>query len=1085
MIKTTFAATVALLLSTATASAQHALTGNVIAGDTRQPLAGATVKVEGTNIATTTDEHGYFCLPDISKGTAITVSYVGMATKSVKAKPDMTITVTPDSNTLDEVIVQVAYGAARKSTLTGAVSQIDSKDIALRPVTMATSALEGLTTGVQVNSTYGEPGTTPDIRIRGFGTVNGSSSPLYIVDGMPFTGSIADISTADIESITVLKDAASCALYGNRASNGVILITTKRGKGSKINFDLSIKQGTYSRGIGEYSTLSQRQFMESSWQSLRNMRITAGDTPETAAQYATANLIKERLYLNIFNKPDDQLFDAYGKLDSEASVLNGYQGDFDWYDAALRHGYRQEYNFSGSQATDKADYYFSVGYLDENGYVKNSGFNRITGRATMNFRPKTWLHAGISMSGTHQKSNVTDGTSTNGLVNIFNVCRYVAPIYPVHLHNTDGSYRLDSNGSRQYDKGLYVDEEGNTVLTRNIYQNRNIIWENLLNTNRQQRDALQMAAHADVNLPYGFVFTVKGNLETSTNNLRTYYNAEVGDGVAYNGITTHTDRKYKSYDFMQQLRWNRTYGNHTLEALAGHENYSYRLNYGITTKSNQTFAGQDDLNNFTVVNSVTGYTLNYRTESYLARLRYDYLNRYNLEASFRRDGSSRFSKEQRWGNFGSIGANWIVSKEAFMKDLTWLNNLKARADYGIVGNDAGANYIGYMALYQGTKINDNAAYFQYQLANDNLKWEASHSFGIGIEARMFNLWNFSAEYFDKRNKDLLFNVNLPLSAGSNNIKEAEATITHNIGTISNRGFELSTDIDVYSNRQWTVNIAANATLISNKVTKLPDQNKDGIVDGVYKVAEGKSRYEFYLPTFAGVDYLTGNSLYKADLEKFCITTADGQTIGNANGTNITKAVTQINGQYYTNNTGYALKEFHGSALPKAYGSFAANISYKSWSLNALFTYSLGGKVYDAVYQQLMSTENDAANRHTDIMKAWTAAPEGMTEQSANRLWVNGVPQTNSALTSTNNATSSRWLTSASYLVAKSITLSYELPKAWVYRLALQRVGLHAACENLFTCTSRKGLNPQQSFSGYQYNYLVTPRIFTVGIDIKF
>lgn len=1067
------------------ALAQSTVSGTVFSSEDDSPIIGASIKIQGTKMGAATDIDGKFRLENVKKGATLVVTYIGMQTKTVKAGENMKIYMTSDSKSLDEVVVQVAYGAAKKSTLTGAVTQVDSKQIEVRPVSSVTSALEGTTSGVQINSTYGQPGEEPSIRIRGFGTVNGSATPLYVLDGVPFGGNISDLNSNDIESITVLKDAASCALYGNRASNGVILITTKRGKGEKMAFNLKVNQGTYSRGIKEYKMLNAKEFMETSWLNLRNSRISAGDDQATANAYASKNLINDELYLNIYNKADDQLFDANGKLVSDAQILDGYADDLDWYDNAIRDGYRQEYNFSGSQASAKSDYYFSVGYLNEKGYVTNSDFDRLTGRAAMNFRPKKWFNTGFTISGSHQKTNFTNGNGSASYTNAFMFCRNIAPIYPVHLHNADGTYQLDSFGNKQYDSGSYTDENGNPVLTRNQYQDRHVIWENELNENKSFRNTIQSSAYMDLKFLNDFTFTVKGELNVRNNENRTYNSALIGDGKGNNGRTSRSIYRYKNYTFQQQLNWNHTFGNHTVGVLLGHENYSYFYDYTYIYKTNQTFAGQDNLDNFTNLTNGSGYSNRYRTESYLGRVRYDYQEKYNVEASFRRDGSSRFAKESRWGNFGSIGASWVVTKEDFMKPITWVNNLKLRADYGLVGNDAGAGYYSYMALYDSKQNHNKGAYYLSQLANTKLKWETGASFGIGVDARLFNRWNISAEYFDKRNKDLLFNVYLPLSAGATSSSSAEATITENMGTISNRGFEINTDVDIFKNKDWTVNLSANASFIKNKIVELPEQDKDGIISGIYKIAEGKSRYEFFTYTYVGVDQMTGNSLYKANLENYHVTTADGQTVGNADGNDISKYVTQIGNEYYVNNTSYALKEYHGSAIPKVYGSFAPSVRYKDLSLSLMFTYSIGGKVYDAVYSSLMSTGTTPSNYHKDILKSWSEIPSGMTEDSQDRIWYGGIPQINSSMTSTNNATSSRWLTDASYLVLKNINMSYSLPKAWVNALTLESIRLNLSCENAFTCTKRRGMNPQQSFNGYQYNYLVTPRVFTIGVDVKF
>lgn len=1067
------------------AYAQSTVSGTVFSSEDESPIIGASIKVKGASMGTATDVDGNFRLPGVKPGAQLVVSYIGMVSKTVKAQPNMKIYLTPEAKALDEVVVQVAYGAAKKSTLTGAVTQIDSKEIEKRPVSSVTSALEGTTSGIQINSTYGQPGSSPSIRIRGFGTVNGDASPLYVLDGVPFGGNISDLNSNDIESVTVLKDAASCALYGNRASNGVILITTKRGKGDRMNFNLKVNQGTYSRGIKDYKVMNTTQFMETSWLNLRNTRLSAGDDAATAADYASKNLINDVLYLNIYNKADDQLFDANGKLVSDAQILDGYAEDLDWYDEAIRNGYRQEYNFSGSQASAKSDYYFSIGYLNEKGYVTNSDFERLNGRAAMNFRPKKWFNTGFTLSASHQKSNATNGNSSGSYTNAFMYCRDIAPIYPVHLHNADGTYQLDNYGNKQYDGGSYTDADGNTVSTRNQYADRHVIWENELNEDKTFRNTIQASAYMDFKFLNDFTFTVKGELNVRNSENRTYNSAVIGDGKGNHGRTKREIYRYKNYTFQQQLNWGHTYGDHTVSALLGHENYSNFYDYTYIYKTNETFASQDNLSNFTVLTSGDGYSNRYRTESYLARVRYDYQEKYNVEASWRRDGSSRFAKKSRWGNFGSVGASWVITKEDFMKDYSWVNNLKLRADYGLVGNDAGAGYYAYMNLYTAEQNANTGAYFLSQIANEDLKWETGASFGVAVDARLFDRWNLSVEYFDKRNKDLLFDVYLPLSAGATTSSSAQATITRNLGTISNRGIEINTDVDIYKNKDWTVNFAANASFIKNKIVKLPEQNKDGIISGVYKIAEGKSRYEFFTYTYVGVDQMTGNSLYKANLEDYYVKTDAGEIIGNAEGTDITSRVTKIGDEYYVNKNTYALKEWHGSAIPKVYGSFTPSVRYKNFSLAAMFTYSLGGKVYDAVYSGLMSTSSTPYNWHVDVLNAWNGVPEGMTEESADRIWYNGIPQINSTTSSDNNATSSRWLVSANYLVFKNLNASYELPKEWIRAIDLESVRLSLSCENVFTMTKRRGMNPQQSFSGYQYNYLVTPRVFTLGIDVKF
>ena len=1094
-----------MLMTTSMALAQKQITGTVVDAESSEPLIGVAVRIPDTTIGVLTDVDGKFSITLPAGKNSLNFSFMGMKPATLTARDGMKVLMETDTKAMDEVIV-VAYGTATKASITGSIQDIKSDAIELRPTSSVTSALEGTVTGVQVNNTYGVPGNDPSIRIRGIGTVNGSSSPLYILDGVPFGGNISDLNPTDIESISVLKDAASAALYGNRASNGVILITTKKGRQGKINVTFDMKQGTYSRGIPEYELLGARDWMSAQWMNMRNNQMAAGSTAEEAAAYADANLITDRVWLNIWDAPANALF-TNGKMRTDVGMLGTYAEDLDWYDQAIGNGHRQEYNISANGANDKADYLISLGYLDENGYLKTSGFDRVSARVSANIQPRKWFKTGLNLNATHQNYDNRYGTGSNGYTNPFWYCRNIAPVYPVHLHDVNtGAYILDATGNKQYDGGSYINENGEVINTRNQFPDRHLIWENELNDDKAVRNTINGIAYMDFYLPYNFTITLKGNLNLRNISDNAYNSAVIGDGKGNNGRGNREDTRYKNYAFQQQLHWNHDYGKHSIDALLGHENYSYTYNYLYGYKTTEVFAGINNLNNFTDITRLYDYNDTYRTESYLGRVRYGYDNRYNGEVSFRRDGSSRFSKDARWGNFWSIGANWIISNEAFMQKYDWVNFLKLRADYGEVGNDAGSGYYGYMALYNSTQNANKGAYWIGQLPNEDLMWETGQSWGVGLEGRLFNKLNFSVEYFDKRNKDLLFDVYNPLSAGATSTSDAESVITKNLGTISNRGVEISADMDVFKNKDWRINVGANITFLKNKVVKLPEQNKDGIIDGTKKIVEGKSRYEFFTYTWEGINTANGFSLYKFNDEKyfFNVTDAEGNvtTYGDAeNGEEITgankNAVVVIDGTPYSYLTAYGKREFHGSATPNAYGSFHFNISWKGLSLYTLFTYQLGGKVMDSNYSSLMSASNSPYSVHKDALNSWiyeqrTYTTENNVEVPVNTVDPNGIPQFNSAAlipgtTSAPdlNATSSRWLTSASYLILKNINLTYQLPKKFVKKIDLESVALTLACENVFTKTARKGMNPQQNFSGTQSNTFVTPRVFTFGLNVKF
>ena len=990
-----------------------------------------------------------------------------MKSQEVAIKPIVNVTLKSDTETLEEVVV-IAYGTAKKESLTGSISVVDSKKIEKRITTSVTGALEGSAPGVQVNNTYGEPGAAPSIRIRGFGTlVSGASDPLFVVDGVPFDGNIAEINSNDIESMSVLKDAASSALYGNRAANGVVLITTKSGRGAdKPSITLQINQGIYNRGIPEYERLEADDWMEASWKAMKNYAMTGSLrlSEADAAAYATKNVITGYARRNIYDSPDDALFDTNGNL--TAKRLSGYD-DLDWAKGIERNGYRQEYNLSASSSSDKLNVYSSVGYLNEKGYVIASGYERFSGRINSVYTPNKWLKAGLNLNASTTKRNYNSNAKGELYANPFYITRYMAPVYPLYMHKADGSYALDEFGNKQYD------------VTSSYLSNRNIAYELRNDKQESRRNVLGGQAFATITLPYDFSVTVKGDISNSTSNNKKYDNPKIGDGATNNGRLTSYAYQYTNYTMQQLINWKHTYKDmHNIDIMLGHENYSWERKYTSGMNTGMAVDGNFTMGNFLTNSFFGGSDDEYKTESYLARARYNYDERYFLEASFRRDGSSRFHPDNRWGNFFSLGASWNMKREAFMQEIDWIDHLKFRASYGEVGNDAGVNYYGYMALYTIDKNAGDAALVKKSLSAPDIKWETTQTLDFAFEGRLFDRLNFQIGYFDKRSKDLLFEVRLPLSAGSypwvdsDNGAPMNLTQYKNIGTVSNRGFEIALDVDAINTRVWRWNVGVDATFLKNKVIKLPD-GKD-ILHGMQNYSEGHSIYEFYTYHFAGVDQMTGQSLYTI--------APDQKEKAAANG-----ALTTINGTDYTTVTSYGKRDWAGSALPTVYGSVNSTLSWKDLSVNVLFTYSLGGKAYDGSYRSLMSTAamSSGSALHKDALKSWSKVPEGMTETSVNRIDPNGIPALDFNRSTDNNAISDRWLTSSSYLVFKNLNLSYSLPKSWMHRWGIGGLTLTGGIENLFTITSRKGLNPQYSFNGASDDTYVTARVYNLGLTVKF
>ncbi len=1052
-----------------TTDKKPAVINGKVTDESGEIMPGVIVLNKNTGTYTSTDINGAYSI-NASNGDELQFSSIGMKefAQIVGQNTVLDVTMITDAVALDETIV-VAYGTAKRESITGAIASVNSKSLEKRPLGNAIGALEGMTTGIQIDNTNGEPGSTPEIRIRGYNTVNGSNAPLYIVDGMPIGGNTNDINPNDIESISVLKDAASAAMYGSRAANGVILITTKKGSSEKITVRASTNQGIYTRLFPEYEKLNAKEWMEAMWQTgyhgLLNTPANAGKyTEEQAAQITTSSLWDQIVY-NIFNKPKDQVFDSNGRITPGTEIKSSIAGDLDWFKPMERVGHRQEYNVSGDAASEKSNFYFSLNYLNEQGYVTTSDFQRLTGRLNAAVSPKKWIKLGLNLSGGHRISNNTSSP--------FYYSRSFAPIYPVHAHDystPDGDYILDIDGSKIYDYGQYE--------KRPIMVDRNVVLERQLNLNETIRNTLDGIAFADISFLKDFKFSVKASLSNINSEGRTYNNSQVGAGVSTLGTATRTITRDRSYTFQQQLTWNRTFGKvHDVEVFLGHENYHYRSNYLYGEKYGETFANKHDLINFATIDDLTDYEDNYKTEGFIGRAKYAYDNRVFLEASIRRDGSSRFHKDNRWGNFWSVGGSWMISREKWMKDINWINDLKLRASYGEVGNDGSVGLYGYMALY-GLYVNDGKpASYKDQIEALDIVWESTNSFGVAVEGRFFDRFNLLVEYYDKRSKDLLFDVSLPLSSGS--MDGNTPTVTKNLGSVSNRGFEIDFNIDLLrkNNMNWTFGI--NASTVKNKIVTLPAEYKEaGIIDGTKKRVEGGGIYDYWVYQTAGVDMMTGRMLYIIDDEKYAVEKTDGKT------TISSTYLVNINDKYYTTRSSYAKKDWEGTSLPDVFGSFNTNFSWGNFSLSALFTYSIGGKVYDSTYQGFMSNLTaDVKSLHKDLVNAWNGIPDGMTETSPNRINRNAIPALDGYNSSDNNAMSDRWLMDGSYLMVKNISMSYRVPTSFCNKINISGLNITLNMENLASTYKIKGSNPQASFNGAVSSSFSTARTFSLGLNV--
>lgn len=1054
-----------ILLSAGFAFAQNTVRGKVVSSEDGSPVAGASIVVEGTTVGTYADAEGNFEIGKLPKNAKYVIaSFLGMKDARVEVASYMEITLFPDENTLDETVV-VAFGTQSRKSITGSVSQIDDKKLAQRVGTSATGALEGAAPGIQVNNTYGEPGAAPSIRIRGFGSINGSNSPLFVVDGVAFDGNMSEINPADIASISVLKDASSAALYGSRAANGVVLITTKSGTGSqKPQVSVRVNTGLYTRGIPEYETLGANDWMEVSWMAMKNFAMNSklGLSEADAKTYATQHLITDYTKLNIYDKANDALFDENGKL---VATMNPNFTDLNWFDAVQRVGKRKEYSVSGSVSSSKFNVYASAGYLNEQGYVLASDYERFTARLNTNFTPNKWFKTGINVNATVADRDYNSNATGSYYANPFSQARNMAPIYPYYLHDHENGEAIviDANGEKVWD-------------TQSSYlTNRNIAYELRTDSNKAHRNVLGGQVYGTLMLPYGFSFTIKGDMNHSNTNRKSYNNPNIGDGATNNGRLTTYSYRYLTYTAQELLNWDRNFGKHHIDVLLGHENYGYDAFYDYAMNTGMAVPGILVMSNFLTNSYTQGYNDSDRTEGYITRARYNFDERFFVDASWRRDASSRFHPDLRWSNFYSIGFSWNLLKESFINTNVW-NDLRIRAAFGEVGNNAGVDLYAYQALYEVDKNGGNLALLKQSLDASNIKWETTRTYDLGLEGSMYDSRvNFVIGLFDKQSVDLLFSVPLPLSAGAWSHQDDGWNMSQyeNIGSVSNKGIELSINTDIVRTRNFQWNFGVDATFLKNRIMKLPNDNEE-INNGIQRFAVGKSIYEFYTYHFEGVDQMTGRSLYTLDPEVKDDAASAGELV-------------TINGVDYTTDTSFGKKDWAGTALPDVYGSFNTSLRYKNLTLSALFTWSLGGKMYDGIYQSLMSqnSASSASANHKDLLKAWNGVPEGMTETSANRIDPNGIPAPDFERSSYSNGTSDRWLTSNSYFVIKNINLSYSLPKRFAKALDLESAAVTASVENLLSLSARTGMNPQYSFNGSYDNTYVTARVFNLGVTLNF
>lgn len=1045
--------TISVIMGISVLFAQQRITGKVTSAEDGQPLPFVTVAVTGTTTGTTTDVDGRFTLNVPASGKTLTFSFIGKKTVVVNldGRAVIDVQMSAEAIALEDLIV-VAYGTAKKESFTGSAQVVKSDKIEKRSVANVTKALDGLSTGVLVTSGSGQPGTGSEIVIRGFGSIQAANAPLYVVDGVPYDGEINAINPNDIEQMTVIKDASAGALYGARGANGVVMITTKRGKDGDVSVKFKGSWGVSSRAIPRYETMNTFDWTEDVYFMYKNKAIADGTPPSLAGAAAVAEMstgggkifgVNEQY--NPFSRAAADLFDhTTGKIVSGTTL----KWEEDWLNESMANQpLRQEYQITLSGGTPKTNYMFSAGYLNEEGLVKFTSFERFSGRTNIDSKVNEWLKTGLSVNFAANTSNTTslreDAMGDTGYSNVFATCALMAPIYPIYEKDANGKTVLDVNGDPKYDWG--EDRAAGAAAGWNPLAN--------LKEDKYSRTADNVSGRSFVEIGglkegilQGLKLSVNYGFDYIMSKRKTYYNPNFGNGKTTKGYLGIRDDRTFSYTFNQLLTWNRTFGLHNIDFLAGHELYKYNKQRLSGAKTGFPFNGLYELDAATTLYDASSFTDNYVIESYLSRLNYNYNDKYYLSGSYRKDGTSRFNKNVRWGDFWSIGGSWRISQESFLKGQSWLNNLTLKASYGVQGNDNIGSFYAWQAFYSLAYPNGaNAGATVNSLENPDLKWEKNENLNIGVESRLFDRISFSAEYYKRFTRDMLMNFPMALSLGFRGFSK-------NIGNMQNSGIETTISGDVIKGKKFNWNMTLMASTVKNKVINLAD--KPEIITGIFIIKEGEEVNSFYMAHSAGVDPATGDKLYWVWDE-------------DENGVRGEKYISKDNAK------AMQCRDIAGSRIPDIYGSISNEFRIGNFDIGFLATYSLGGKIYDGNYHDLLYNSYVGNTAHVDRLKSWRKPGDIV---SIPRIDQNGIFK----LTNTDDQ-----LISASYLALKNITLGYTFPSKLMRAMKLKDMKLTLTADNIYMFTSLKGLDPQYNFTGTTDNAYTPTRSVSLGLTINF
>lgn len=1047
------------------------VTGTVTDAETGEPVPFASIQIKGTLTGGSSDADGKYSIL-VHEDAVLIFSSIGYQTMEigVDGKSTLNVSLSPDTEMLDETIV-VAFGTSTRESFTGSATVVNSGDIAKVQSSDVTRALEGVVAGVQMTTSSGSLGQSPSIMIRGVSSINAGNSPLYVIDGVPYSGDMNNINPNDIESMTVLKDAASNALYGARGANGVIMITTKKAKSGDAIVNIDAKWGWNTKALQEYDYITNpAEYYEAHYSALYNYYrygrgMSAAEAHLTANNNVAGSSSNGGLGYQVFTVPEGQAFiGTNGKVNPNATlgrrVTYGGQEYYlypdNWVDETYTQSLRQEYNVSVSGTTGKASIFASFGYLNNKGIIDGSDMYRYSARLKADYQAKSWLKVGANAA--YTKFNWNNGNSDEGSSsstgNVFAFASAIAPIYPVYMRDGNGNIMVDDRGNIRYDYGAGA----NAGQVRPVMNNANPLQSLTLDKSNSEGNALNGTAYAEVNFLKDFKFTFNVGMGLDETRSTSVQNPYYGQFASMGGIISKSHARTYYFNMQQLISWDRTFADiHHVSVLLGHENYS-TSSYDLgAAKSNMFSIDNTELNGaVSDMQSASSAYDSYNNEGYFVRAQYDYAEKLFLSASYRRDASSRFHPDHRWGNFWSLGAGWLINKEPWF-NASWVDMLKLKASIGSQGNDNIGNYR-YLDTYTIESGAGDIAVIFNSKGNPEITWETNTNFNAGAD---FDFWGGrltgTVEYFYRLTSDMLFYFYTPDSIGYSGYYD-------NVGDMRNSGIEVSLNGVLMQRKNFRWDAYLNFTHYTNKILRIPDDNKtakfeghEGYRSGTSFYGEGLPIYTFLMPKYAGVDHSTGEPLWYRD-----ITNEAGEVVS----TTTTKT--------YSEATDYLC----GDPTPDLYGGFGTSLSFYGFDVSASFTYSIGGLTYDSGYAGLVSSPvgtSTGGNIHKDVIEqAWT--PEN--PDSDFPRWQFGDQYTSS--------TSDRFLVPASYLNFQNAQIGYTFPERLTQKIKVSRLRLYVSCDNIVYWSYRKGLDPRYSFSGSTNNAVNSPvRTLSGGINITF